>query len=95
MNTNYLSNWMNEDSIKNKMEELATREEQERLKLVESLVLNSFHMEVQLKKLEEKLSHSKDIEQIIPRMLLHQHIDALKVTNNKNKEILLNITLNN
>lgn len=95
MNANYHSNWINEINSKEKIEEIATREQEHRLKFVEHLVLNTFHMDVQLKKLEEKISSSKDIEQIIPRMLLHQYIDALKLTNNKNKEILINITINN
>lgn len=91
----YVDNWLSQPPSRDKMEEMANREEQNRLKFVENLVLNTFHMDVQLKKLEEKISLSKDVEQIIPKLLLNQYIDSLRATNNKNKEILINISLNN
>ena len=91
----FLDNWLNEPPSRERIEQLANREEQNRLKSIEHLVINTFHMDVQLKKLEDKISTSKDVEQIIPKLLLNQYIESLKATNNKNKEILINISLNN
>jgi len=92
----YTDNWLNQPPSKDKIEEIANREEQNRLKFVENLVINTFYMDVQLKKLEDKISSaSRDVEQIIPKLLLNQYIDSLKATNNKNKELLINISINN
>lgn len=95
MTASYSSNWINETPSKDKLEEMAIRSEEEKIKFVESLVINAFHIEVHLKKLEDKLSTAKDIEQIIPKMLLNQYLSAIRAINNKNQDILINITINN
>lgn len=94
---NEFQEWVNGSVAKS---EKAIEKEQHKMQtnniIVEDMVMNNFYIDAELDKIIDKLiSNSKEIEHIIPRMMLDSFINNIHVHHNKNKKLLIKLWKNN